>query len=144
MGLARAVGYDGGMTDQPSPRRRFQFRLRTLLIVVTLFCLAVGGCLSLVAWLDRIGMSSYANYERIQPGMTLSEVEKLLGGPGTEKLQNQLPQVVDWTVPLGSPNRLKTVVSGDQYFRWKNDDEEAIVSLRRGVVSEKWYYKPSL
>jgi hypothetical protein len=34
VGLARAVGYDGGMADQPSPRR-FQFRLRTLMIVVT-------------------------------------------------------------------------------------------------------------
>ncbi len=30
------------MTDQPAPRRRFQFRLRTLMIVVTLFCL-IGG-----------------------------------------------------------------------------------------------------
>jgi hypothetical protein len=30
------------MPDQPSPRRRFQFRLRTLMIVVTLFCV-VGG-----------------------------------------------------------------------------------------------------
>src|SRR5690348_16595929 len=30
------------MPDQPSPRRRFQFRLRALMIVVTLFCLLVG------------------------------------------------------------------------------------------------------
>ena len=30
------------MSDQPAPRRRFQFRLRTLMIVVTLFCL-IGG-----------------------------------------------------------------------------------------------------
>jgi hypothetical protein len=30
------------MADQPSPRRRFQFRLRTLIIVVTLFCLVAG------------------------------------------------------------------------------------------------------
>jgi hypothetical protein len=29
------------MPDQPSPRRRFQFRLRTLLIVVTLLA---AGC----------------------------------------------------------------------------------------------------
>jgi hypothetical protein len=31
------------MADQPSPRRRFQFRLRTLLVVVTVFCLLCGG-----------------------------------------------------------------------------------------------------
>jgi hypothetical protein len=30
------------MADQPSPRRRFQFRLRTLMVVVTLLSLAVG------------------------------------------------------------------------------------------------------
>jgi hypothetical protein len=30
------------MPDQPPPRRHFQFRLRTLLIVVTLFCVAGG------------------------------------------------------------------------------------------------------
>jgi hypothetical protein len=43
VGFATAVGYDGGMTDtSASPRRRFQFRLRTLLIGVTLFCI-VGG-----------------------------------------------------------------------------------------------------
>ena len=31
------------MADLPPPRRRFQFRLRTLMIVVTLFCVAAGG-----------------------------------------------------------------------------------------------------
>jgi hypothetical protein len=30
------------MADHPSPRRRFQFRLRTLMIVVTLLCAALG------------------------------------------------------------------------------------------------------
>ena len=30
------------MADQPSPRRRFQFRLRTLMIVVTLLAVACG------------------------------------------------------------------------------------------------------
>ena len=30
------------MPDQPSPRRRFQFRLRTLLLVVTLFAIPLG------------------------------------------------------------------------------------------------------
>ena len=31
------------MIDQPSPRRRFQFRLRTLMILVTVFCFVIGG-----------------------------------------------------------------------------------------------------
>jgi hypothetical protein len=131
------------MVDSP-PSCRFQFRLRTLMIGTTLFCLMFGGCLSLVEWLDRPNIFR-AIYERIQPGMTISEVRTLLGRPGNEQVQSQLPQIVDWTVPFGSPNRLKTVVTGEQYFRWDNDDgEKIIVSLRRGVVSEKWYWYPAL
>ncbi len=42
MGLSSAVVYDDGMPDHPTPRRRFQFRLRTLLIGVALLSLAVG------------------------------------------------------------------------------------------------------
>jgi hypothetical protein len=34
------------MSDHPPPRRRFQFRLRTLMIGVTVFCLAAGWLLS--------------------------------------------------------------------------------------------------
>ena len=34
------------MSDHPSPRRRFQFRLRTLMIGVTLFCVVAGWLLS--------------------------------------------------------------------------------------------------
>ena len=40
---ALAVGYNRGMPDLP-PRRRFQFRLRTMMIGVTIFCV-VGGWL---------------------------------------------------------------------------------------------------
>jgi hypothetical protein len=39
------------MADQPSPRRRFQFRLRTLMIGVTVFCVVVGGY---VGWQAKI------------------------------------------------------------------------------------------
>ena len=38
------------MPDQPSPRRRFQFRLRTLFIVVMLVAVACG----YVAWQKKI------------------------------------------------------------------------------------------
>jgi hypothetical protein len=30
------------MADQPSPRRRFQFRLRTLMLLITLACVIAG------------------------------------------------------------------------------------------------------
>jgi hypothetical protein len=130
-------------SDLTPPRRRFQFRLRTLMIGVTLFCIAGGGSLSAVAWLNRTGIFSLANYHRIQPGMSLSEVERLLGGRGTEKFQGELPETV--RVSIGSPNRMRAVVVGDQCFRWDNGNgAEIVVSLRRGVVSETWYWAPSL
>ena len=40
VGIAREAGYDGGMSDQP--KRRFQFRLRTLMIVVTYTAITAG------------------------------------------------------------------------------------------------------
>jgi hypothetical protein len=39
------------MADQPPSRRRFQFRLRSLLIGVTVFCVVVGG---FVGWQAKI------------------------------------------------------------------------------------------
>jgi hypothetical protein len=132
-------------SDPAPPHRRFQFRLRTMMIGVTLFCVAGGGSLSAVAWLNRTGIFSLANYQRIPPGMTLPEVERLLGGRGTEKFEGELPETVDPRVPIGSPNRMRAVVVGDHYLRWDNGNgAEIIVSLRRGVVSEKWYWAPSL
>ncbi|WP_171469925.1 hypothetical protein [Frigoriglobus tundricola] len=89
-------------------------------------------------------MISHANYERIRPGMNLAQVERLLGGPGTEALEKHLPGVVDWDVPVDHPKRVKAVVSGEQYFCWDDRGTEIIISLRAGVVSEKWYYEPSL
>jgi hypothetical protein len=44
----RSICYNVGMHDKPSPWRRFQFRLRTLLIVVTLA--AVSQPLLIAAW----------------------------------------------------------------------------------------------
>jgi hypothetical protein len=55
------------MADQPSPRRRFQFRLRTLMIVVTLFALIPCGYVGWQAkivrerrsWLTRLQEQGY-------------------------------------------------------------------------------------
>jgi hypothetical protein len=45
------------MADQPSPRRRWQFRLRTLMIAVTLMCAACAIVGAKVVWIrQRHGM----------------------------------------------------------------------------------------
>lgn len=114
---------------------------------VALAVLLVGGVLALAAWFNRHVVVSWANYERIRPGMMVEEVERLMGAPGSEvTVTNGLPQVVDHGVPLGDPKRIKPVVSGERYLKWNlaENDRTVIVSLQGGVVAEKWFRELSL
>lgn len=99
-----------------------------------------------IAWDNGRGTFSHANYGRIHPGMSLAEVERLLGGRGDKMPEGELPKVVDWSVPLEAPERTKQVVSGEQFFRWRGEVNGAqiIISLRDGIVAEKWYWEQSL
>ena len=49
------------MTDQPSPRRRFQFRLRTLMIGVTLLAVPFA-CIGWQAAIVRVRLGILANF----------------------------------------------------------------------------------
>ncbi len=113
---------------------------KAILAVFALIALTVGASL----WFVRPGTFSYINYLRIQPGMALAEVEEILGCPGTEISEAELPGIVDWTVPLDHPERVKAVLSGERYFRWYQQGDEIIISLRGGVLAEKWYSATSL
>jgi outer membrane protein assembly factor BamE (lipoprotein component of BamABCDE complex) len=63
------------MPDQPSPRRRFQFRLRTLFVVFTVAAIVC-------AILSRIPNEiSWKQVQSIKVGMTEDEVRELLGRP---------------------------------------------------------------
>ena len=67
---------------------------------------------------------------RVQVGMTLAEVEAILG-PGT--LVNDVPHY-----PGDVP-----VVRGDVFYRWTATQlygEEFIVGFKEGVVFDKWYH----
>lgn len=90
----------------------------------------------------RPGIFSSVNYERIRPGMTLAEVEQLLGEPGMPLSEQELPQVGYGPGPGKAP------VNGDRYFQWKEAPEGfgryILISLRNGVVADKYYWQPSL
>jgi hypothetical protein len=75
--------------------------------------------------------------------MSLREVEALLGQPGIEVDQSQLPGEVDWGVPLNSPKRVKTVIGGEKFYRWEDGARYILVSTKGGMVHEKNYWEPS-
>jgi hypothetical protein len=83
------------------------------------------------------GTFAYCNYQRVQVGMTQTEVEALLG-PGTE-IRTARHHPVE-NVP---------VVEGERFFEWPPErppisgDPYIIVTFREGRVCEKHYWEPS-
>jgi hypothetical protein len=71
------------MADQPSPRRRFQFRLRTLMIAVTLFALIPCGY---VGWQAKI----------VRERRALLDSIKAAGGYVTAARDNVGPPPPSW------------------------------------------------
>ncbi len=85
------------------------------------------------------------NSEKIRTGMRLGEVHALLGNAGKTIDKSELPEIEDWDVPVDSPRRSKPVVSGESFYKWEADGGAyVIVSLKHGVVHEKFFYVPSL
>ena len=95
-----------------------------------------GIILAAVCWFTRTGTCSYLNYTRIHPGMPLSEVERLLGSPGTEIPESQLPGIVDWEVPVDHPKRVKAVVSGERYYVWNQGGPKSL-----SAFVPRWWLK---
>jgi hypothetical protein len=124
-------------------RRRVVMRKWLLAAAFGLVALAVL-VFALDAYLNRPGRFCHRNYERIQVGMALAEVEALLGGPGREIAQVDLPQSRDFSPPLPQ-EWSKPVLIGDQFFRWltpeKYNGGEIIVGVKDGRVSDKWYWE---
>lgn len=105
----------------------------------------VGLGFALDAYVNRPGRLCYRNYERIQVGMSLVEVEALLGGTGEEIRRETLPGSPDYNEPVLS-KRVKPVVTGDKFFRWYESPigKKVIVGLKDDKVCDKWYWEPSL
>jgi hypothetical protein len=106
----------------------------------------------------------YRNYERVENGMTMEQVQALLG-PGREIGKDDMPSVVRPAPgvkvpkdPPGGPYRTvrdypivhAPVVEGDRFFEWPSDwpplsgGPYIIIGFRGGKVCDKWYWEPSL
>lgn len=105
----------------------------------------------------------YRNYKLIQTGMSIEEVQAILG-PGTEIDSKEVPGVVVpvdpdearasyeranrvGTIPTARDyrTRIKPVVEGDYVLRWVNSRtfERILVAFRDGKVSEKHCWDPN-
>jgi hypothetical protein len=98
------------------------------------------------------------DYDKIAVGMTLSEVETLIG-PGTEIDRSSLPKTHRLKAGV-HPNRvgpqvtvvdhdlfeIVPVVDGDVFHRWTENGggSYVILGFRNGRVCDKWYWEPSL
>ena len=114
------------MPDQPSPRRRFQFRLRTLMIAVTLFALIPCGY---VGWQAKIVRERRAELNRMVDG-------RLYGIAGSEE-RRAIPwirrvladqQVYSIMMPVGTDraelDRLRSPFPEAKVAVWKQADVE--------------------
>jgi hypothetical protein len=104
------------------------------------------------------------NYKKIQIGMTIEEVQAILG-EGTLVRQTEVPSRV---VPLNPkdeeaaierarraggpvptardyPTRTKPIVEGDYILRWVNGStgERILIAFKHGSVCEKDFYDPN-
>jgi len=115
-----------------TPIGRFMRRLATLLII--------GAIAASAFWFCWPGRFSAYNIWRIRPGMTLKQVESLLGRTGEELTEKQLP------VRQGDGK----VVSGEKYYIWHADangwwrGDYLIVSFESGVVKQTYYWEVPL
>lgn len=82
--------------------------------------------------------ASAARYDQIEIGMTLGQVEAVLGS-GKEIPATQVPLV---------GNRMEPAVKGTRFYRWINRGDELgaqiIVGFDNDRVCDKWYWEPSL
>src|SRR5438094_6334422 len=85
-------------------------------LIVTIL-MVIGAVLGVAC---RSGTVSYCNYKRINDGMTLDEVERILG-PG-QAIQGP---------PIGGG---KPVVVGESFYLWRQGYDEIIVAFKDGKV----------
>jgi hypothetical protein len=121
----------------------------------------LGGCCYVCFWMES---PDFANYKRVQVGMSVEEVEAILG-PGTPVGQAEVPQIVVAVSPEDAvaarererrpggppstarnyPTRLKPVVEGDHILMWVSGKtgERILVAFKDGKACEKHYHDPN-
>jgi hypothetical protein len=87
----------------------------------------------------------YLKYESVKTGMTLSEVQMILG-PGSEISEDFVTREHDYSKPRNANGliRVRRVVNGDRFYFWENSNRRIEIGFEGGRVREKYYWEPSL
>ncbi len=119
-------------------------RVKTIAIIASVVALLLGAFLCF-AW-DGPGLTQ-RKFNRIEYGMTLAEVEEILG-PGRELRPHEVPDI-----------RNGPVRPGDQVYKWSETrasedngqfktvgrgERRICVAFRNGKVCDKTFWEPSL
>ncbi len=80
--------------------------------------------------------SFHSGYKQIQQGMSLEDVEAILG-PGSRIATEQIPTFPDFREPL--EHRRKPVVVGDMVLRWEHNYDVIYVGFRNNSMCSKCY-----
>jgi hypothetical protein len=78
---------------------------------------------------------SHCNYEKLNIGMTVGEVEAILGAEGKEIAASALPRYSSGPV-----------VQGETFFQWEGSINRirVIVGVKDERICDKWYWEDSL
>ena len=99
--------------------------------------LLAGLSLGLASRLDPPGYPSQRNFDRIEKGMDLEQVERLLG-PGEQIRPTEAPGVPPYAKFPDSPDGCYGVVWGDHFFRWRDGEDAVLVGFSNGTVASKY------
>ena len=135
--------------------------MRTLILIAVPVALVVSAA---VYWLFWMESADFRKYKRLRIGMSVEEVQAILG-PGSPLKQENVPQIVvevnpadvddsnerarraGITTPTARdyPTRRKPVVEGDVILKWENGEtrEVILVAFKDGKVCEKYYWDPN-
>jgi hypothetical protein len=82
----------------------------------------------------------YLTYSKIRTGMSLRDVEFVLG-PG-KQIGPEAIQTIDYD-ENDPANRVHSVVQGDERYIWQTRDHFLlVVGFKNGAVADKWYSIP--
>jgi hypothetical protein len=105
--------------------------MKRVAVAVCLVCLAVAGCKGNKALTKE-------NYDKIEAGMALADVQTLLGGPGEEDVELNLPDASSVAGAIGVGGTIESMTprkSATKWYKWGGSSKWIKVAFLDGEVA---------